>query len=732
MKVTSFRSLRSASLLASLALALTAPQTFGAAIPTDAFPLFDSYIKISGKVPSVTGDDAAYARRFQTPANGAYGIEALHFAKDLDKETALEFDGRALTGVEDYLGKFKITKNEVGSLDFGYKRFRTFYDGIGGFFPLNNSFRQLGNAELHTDRAKFWVGAKIERPNAPKFEISYVNDLRDGRKDTTIWGDTDFTGIPISSQSSLNLFSANRKITPSYMDLNERQETLLGVMKHTVGNTEYEFEISNNRNNSRDTRWVNRNPGELKPFPAIPSSPASVIPPELANNPTFGFDTQTTKSTIMTYMGKFETKVSEKLMVFGSLSYQDASADIGGDRQMTLTILTPIGPVSSVGMFVANGRPPYSYTTQFGHTNEKILTGNLGVTLTPTKDLRMTLALKGEKLDMDGVNQVTYINNLLVQSTGALTPVNIPAPNTAKRTEKSWVPELDVRYTGIKDLSLYGTFDFRYSPGQDDGTSTGVTPGGPVVLPNVVTSSDNTKLNHNHYKVGANWTVNSAVSVRGEFFYKDHTNKYSDRITAGDGYVLGYQFRGAKFTAIVKPDARITFTTRFVHQTGKMDTTVDGALNYQSMDSKNDMFGETIDWNPTTQFYMQGNLNVVFATIQTAYPSAGGTGNDVLRNADNNYTNGSLIAGFVVDKNTDAQLQYTFYRADNYSAPTVVTQFYGAGVKEYTVALSLKHKFSDRLIGSLKVGYFDSKNDTTGGFTNFRGPMGYITIDHAL
>jgi hypothetical protein len=163
-----------------------------------------------------------------------------------------------------------------------------------------------------------------------------------------------------------------------------------------------------------------------------------------------------------------------------------------------------------------------------------------------------------------------------------------------------------------------------------------------------------------------------------------------------------------------------------------MDTTVDGALNYQSMDSKNDMFGETIDWNPTTQFYMQANLNVVFATIQTAYPRAGGAGNEVLRNADNNYKNGSLIAGFVVDKNTDAQLQYTFYRADNYSAPTVVTQFYGAGVKEYTVALALKHKFSDRLIGSLKVGYFDSKNDTTGGFTNFRGPMGYITIDHAL
>ena len=28
--------------------------------------------------------------------------------------------------------------------------------------------------------------------------------------------------------------------------------------------------------------------------------------------------------------------------------------------------------------------------------------------------------------------------------------------------------------------------------------------------------------------------------------------------------------------------------------------------------------------------------------------------------------------------------------------------------------------------------YFDSKSDTTGGYTNFRGPLGYITIEHAL
>jgi hypothetical protein len=147
---------------------------------------------------------------------------------------------------------------------------------------------------------------------------------------------------------------------------------------------------------------------------------------------------------------------------------------------------------------------------------------------------------------------------------------------------------------------------------------------------------------------------------------------------------------------------------------------------------KNYQIGETVDWAPNPRVFVQANVNVTFNTIQTAYPSAGGLANDVLRNADNNYRNGSFITGFVVDKDTDASLEYTFYRADNYSVPTYATLFYGAGVKEYTVAAKLKHRFNNKLIGYLKLGYIDSQNETTGGNTNFKGPMAYLSIEQAL
>ena len=179
-----------------------------------------------------------------------------------------------------------------------------------------------------------------------------------------------------------------------------------------------------------------------------------------------------------------------------------------------------------------------------------------------------------------------------------------------------------------------------------------------MALGTPTTSYDYLNVDNAHYKVGANWTATSNLVFRAETFYKDHVNEFTGYYTSvGDNYVLGYDFTGYKLTAEFKPTPTLSFTTRYVGQFGTMHTTVDLQESYQSMDSESHLFGETIDWNPNKQVYAQLNLNVVFATIQTAYPRAGGTANDVLRNSDNNYINGNLIVGFVLSKSTDAQFE---------------------------------------------------------------------------
>src|SRR5471032_1529840 len=127
MHATIFSFRRSAGLVCAGAfLALSAIRA-AAADPAqaDAFPNYDSYIKISGQAPFITGDSAAFATRAGTPTAGSGGIEDLYYSKDLSKDSTLTFNGRALAGTDDYLASFNMTKNNFGSVEGGYKTFRT-------------------------------------------------------------------------------------------------------------------------------------------------------------------------------------------------------------------------------------------------------------------------------------------------------------------------------------------------------------------------------------------------------------------------------------------------------------------------------------------------------------------------------------------------------------------------------------------------------------------------------
>ena len=323
-----------------------------------------------------------------------------------------------------------------------------------------------------------------------------------------------------------------------------------------------------------------------------------------------------------------------------------------------------------------------------------------------------------------------------LEAENVITPVPLTGANSSSIDEKVWTPEVDVRYTGIKSMALYAAWDYRTSPGDERLSYVGITTStaGPVVLSPAVIVNDKVKEKHANFKIGANWTVSPMLTLRAEFFSRDHENNFNGYGTSlGSYYVLDYDIYGARVTAIAKLSPTLSFTTRYVQQRGKAEVAEDGYITGDSNDSKRYHIGETINWNPTKLFYMQANVNVVFDKTSTAYPRAGGTANDVLHNADNNYWNGNVVAGFVVDKQTDATVQATYYRANNYNpALAVATDPYGAGAREYGIFAGVKHKFNDKLLGNAKVGYLDRRNDTAGGNSDFHGPLAYVSLEHAF
>lgn len=717
----------------------------------DAFPNFESYIKITGQAAAINGNDAAFQNRTKQPSDGGVGIEDLHLSKDLSKTTTLVIDGKALSGSEDYLAKFNVTKNEVGSIEAGYKRFRTFYDGAGGFFPLNNQWMPLANEDLHIDRSKFWVDAKLALKDLPEIEVSYTNELRSGKKDSTIWGSTDFTGLPFTVAP--NPVTEIRKFAPSYLRVGERHELLEATVKKTVKKTTLQLTLLADRTNNSDTRYVTNFPGEVIPFAITQLSttaPAGQVanPQALAkaalspanwNNQVDIAENDAMKT--QTTGADFEaiTPINDKLTLRLAAKYELVHTTIGGSRPLVTYTPTATGvvPVTT-----------NNYANLYGGTRVKDYSGNIALDYKATKDLFVKVALRAQSEFIRGTSGYDVI---AASGTPALTLASTPRTGYAKIHQNVRTPVLELRYLGIKNVALY----FNGSKRDLSGVEVNTSSYNPLTAAIGTQAMNNVSEDHGNYTLGADWKTSSQLTLRGEVFTKGHKDNTVGFGTTpailGDYYLLDSKYSGYKLTAIAKPAATIGFTTRFVSQLGKMKVT--GFLPtypaYDSLNAKNYMLSETIDWTPSAQVYFQLAATKTFNVISTIYPRAGVTPatvnaaglttalafdtNRVLQNSNNNYDTVSFTSGFVVDKNTDAQVQVNYYRADNGNAILApLTMPYGVVVQDTAITIGLKHKFNDKWVGNGKVGYFDSKNGTTGGNQNFHGPVAYVSLEHAL
>ena len=87
----------------------------------------------------------------------------------------------------------------------------------------------------------------------------------------------------------------------------------------------------------------------------------------------------------------------------------------------------------------------------------------------------------------------------------------------------------------------------------------------------------------------------------------------------------------------------------------------------------------------------------------------------------------------IITRSTNAELEFTHQHAHNFQPEIATgTQPYGSGYSEYSATVGLKRKFTPQWLGTLKVGYIESRSEMTGGNTNFRGPVAYLALEHGL
>ncbi len=408
MHPTNFNFRNGASVIACLALALGSVGTKAAtaAKEADAFPTFDNYLKVGVEGTSLSGNDAAFQKTTGISKNTTAGIEDLHYTKDLDKDTNLTVDGHALFNADDYLGKLNLSKTDVGTLEAGYKSFRTFYDGVGGFFPLSKQWSAFNPQDLHVDRGEFWVSAKIKRPNSPEFDFNFTDGTRTGKKDSLIWGDSDFTGLPNNNPP----ISQVRKLEPSYRKLDEHNQNLDATMRHSVGNTTYSVTVLHEKTDDNDIRYGLKFPGEVKPFPT-PAATVLLAPAKM--NSTIQYSQTDGNETKMTGInGKSETTISDKLKLLAGFKYEDLDGTFSGDRPINTLTPTAIGPVWA---------QTDNNLNLLGTSKVRVYSGLAALEFKPIPTFFAKLAVSGEDKRTQTAGSFTSVTAAVNTTTGVVT-----------------------------------------------------------------------------------------------------------------------------------------------------------------------------------------------------------------------------------------------------------------------------------------------------------------------
>jgi len=718
---------------AIVALLGTRAAASNAPIQADAFPNFESYIKVSGQAPFITGDSAAFANRTGTPAAGSGGIEDLYYTKDITKDSTLTVNGRALAGADDYLASLNLTKNGFGSVEAGYKSFRTFYDGVGGFFPLSDQFQKLAAENLHVDRGAFWVTATLARPDQPVFKISFHDETRTGQKDSAGWAAivnpqaVVVAGVLVGTAAPAN----TPFIAPNVQNLDEHHRILEGSMTATFGKTTETLKVTGD--------WVNNDDGRT--YVKYPGSTVIADPTVTVLD-----DQELYKADTIRVLNQTETKFNEHIALDIGLTYAHVKTSIGGNW------ITPAYSATLKTVY-----PAVTAGNIYGGATLDDYVGNIFLHLTPTRNWSADLGFRDEtNVTAAGGGFTTTTLATAAKSTD-LSNFNVAKDITYSHyVDHITTPEVSLQYLGFSNTSLYATFDDRVNHGDQHWvnpyaatTTAGIT--GVVTTATAPLGSiffQDLNQDNQDVKVGANWNLSNQLTLRAEVFRKDHQNRFigaNDYVgiaSYGALYATGYTFTGTKLSVVFKPVPQLSFNTRYQPQSGTMTVTanpVTGGLGNEitSGRDRGQMISETVDWNPSTAVYFQGNINVVYSYLQTAYPAVvvSTTSNipSPIQNSNNNYITGSALCGFVLDKWDDIQIQGFWMQANNYN-PQIAAggQPYGASFKEQSLTVGLKHKISDKWICEAKVGYLDRTDATAGGNTNFHGPLAYVSLEYGL
>ncbi len=639
----------------------------------------------------VQGKDAAFQERHGLPADQTYGgVSDLHYEQDFGKKSLFEIDGRGIFDNHDYSLRLAVENPDVGFVRAGYREFRTYYNGAGGYLPLTDRQFTLYNEELYVDRGEYWFEAGLTRPNVPQITFRYNHQFREGQKDSTIWGDTTL-GLPAGQ---------NRGIVPSFLDIDEERDIFQLDATHTLADTYFGVGVRYETDRQDNSRNIRRTP--LEPTDRYVTQHESVDT-DLFNVHAFQ-----------------ETRFNDVVLFTTGYSFTRLDTDLSGSRIYGADYDAVYDPV-----FGHRQQRDEGFLDLSGGTRVDQHVANINLMLTPWDDVTIVPSFRIENQDQGGIADFSETN---FGAGPAFTPTVEDLTNTRDRSFTDVSEGLEFRYTGLTNWVLYTRGEWLEGDGnlaeREISAATGVV--------NLFRDTDSSRFTQK-YVVGANWYPLHQVNLAAQYYYKSRKNDYDHTLdsTPNDlasgnrypAYILDQDFEthDLNFRVTWRPLSQLTFITRYDFQLSTIDSRMASLSKVQSSEATTHIFGESITWLPFSRLYLQGSVNYVLDNLDTPADDVGMTGQNP--RTDNNYITGDATAGFVLTQKTDLQMGYFVYYADNYDNNSAVSTPYLASAEEHGITFSVIHRFTPAQQLTLKYGWFTSSDVTSGQRNDYEAHM---------
>lgn len=225
-------------------MSLVLSSLFGGSLSYAAGPdvLGDVEVTPSASYADIIGDKGQFQSDYWTQGEFTGGVPEFNLIKEYKDGTSVEIEGRVVEGNHDhdYLFDMNVKKEGLGSLNFEFKQFRKYYDGVGGFYaPFRSSslvtWQQTSRA-LFMDIGNLKVEGVLDKENAPKTTVSYEREYRLGTKSLISWGPV----VGPNPQGG----STTRYILPTFLEIDEIVDKLHMKVEDTIKGVDVSLEQS--------------------------------------------------------------------------------------------------------------------------------------------------------------------------------------------------------------------------------------------------------------------------------------------------------------------------------------------------------------------------------------------------------------------------------------------------------------------------------------------------------